>query len=182
MTGMSEKTEVLLQLYAEERAQARQSEDQRAALTNIIIVLVGAGLAFMSQLKLEREALPLSIGMMVIGIFGALACAKYFERWYRHWSRAYAFRAQLFEMHPDIEPQLSTFSHSSDAAPTKFARLVSWILGRLSRKSPRAGDVYETQADARFPIAAKVKLYRLWVGFHCVIFLGGAVLTAVILD
>ena len=47
--SMADKTDVLLQLYAEERAQARQSETQRATLTNIVIVIVGASLAFISD-------------------------------------------------------------------------------------------------------------------------------------
>ena len=46
---MADESDVLLQLYAEERTQARQMEDQRAALTNIIILVVGAGLALVTS-------------------------------------------------------------------------------------------------------------------------------------
>jgi hypothetical protein len=157
---MADKTDVLLQLYTEERAQARQSEDQRATLTNIIIVIVGAGLAFISDQKLADEALALSVPMMVIGVFGAVVSAKYFERWYRHWTRAYAYRAQLFDLYPDIDVQLGSYSHE----PTR-----------------KRTDVYEREADDRFKRSSKWRLYSLWIGFHCAIIVGGGLLTVLIL-
>lgn len=156
---MADKTDVLLQLYAEERAQARQSENQRATLTNIIIVVVGAGLAFISNQNLGKEALALSTAMIVMGLFGAVASGKYFERWYRHWVRAYAYRAQLFQLYPNIDVQLRNYAHE----PTK------------ARK-----DVYEQEADSRYPRLHNLKLYRLWVGFHCLVIVGGALLTFLI--
>jgi len=58
---MADKTDVVLQLFAEERAQVRQSETQRATLTNIVIIVVGESLAFISDRKLRTDALPLRV-------------------------------------------------------------------------------------------------------------------------
>jgi hypothetical protein len=97
---MADKADILTTLYTEERVQARQAEDQRATLTNIIIIVVGAGLAFITNNDIGRLTLAVSIPMTIIGLYGAVSTAKYFERWFRHWNHAYAYQAQLFDLHP----------------------------------------------------------------------------------
>jgi hypothetical protein len=159
-TDVADKTDVLLQLFAEERAQARQSEDQRATLTNIILIVVGASLAFVSQRGLDQPALIVSIPIIAIGIFGALTNGKYFERWLRHWRRAYAYEAQLFELHPEIQAKRGRYSSC----------------GQSNKK-----DAYESEVDARFPRLSRMKLWRMWINFHWGVALLGIVLTLAIL-
>jgi hypothetical protein len=158
--SMADETDVLLQLYAEERAQARQSETQRATLTNIVIIVAGASIAFISDQKLGNDALTLSIGIFVLGVFGAIANAKYFERWYRHWARAYAYRARLLALYPVIDEGLRQYSN---------------------KRTYKRTDKYEAEADERFWFSRRVKLYLLWVGLNCLIALGGVLLTVIIL-
>jgi hypothetical protein len=107
---MADEVEVLLHLFEEEREQARQSENQRATLSNIVILVVGAGLAFVTNRGFGKSTLAISIPMIVLGLYGALATAKFFERWYRHWRRAYAYREQLFERFPDIDSKLREYN------------------------------------------------------------------------
>ena len=102
----------------------------------------------------------LSIGILILGVFGAIANAKYFERWYRHWARAYGYRAQLLALYPDIDELLSEYSNKPTYART---------------------DAYEAEADKRFWFSRRVKLYRLWVGLNWIMALGGVLLTVIIL-
>jgi hypothetical protein len=53
-------------------------EDQRATLTNIVILVVGAGLAFVTNEGLGLVTLAVSIPMVGIGPYGAVTTAKYF--------------------------------------------------------------------------------------------------------
>jgi hypothetical protein len=55
---LADRVEVLLQLHSEERLEARQVEDQRATLTNIIIVALGAGLALVADQALAGPGCP----------------------------------------------------------------------------------------------------------------------------
>jgi hypothetical protein len=156
---MADKADILTTLYTEERVQARQAEDQRATLTNIIIIVVGAGLAFITNNDIGRLTLAVSIPMTIIGLYGAVSTAKYFERWFRHWNRAYAYQAQLFDLHPDINEKLGTYE----------LELVR------SRRYP-----YEREINERFPRLSALKLYRLWIGFHCAVAVGGVLLTLLV--
>jgi hypothetical protein len=158
---MANETDLLLQLYAEERAQARQSEAQRATLTNIIIVIAGGGLAFISDQKLGDDALVLSVGIVILGVFGAVANAKYHERWFRRWVRAYAYREQLVRSYPEIEEHLKSYSFK----PTFDDRK----------------DRYESEIDAENRYLKKIPLNRLWVGLNLIVAVGGTVLTVIIL-
>lgn len=157
---MADEVDVLLHLFEEEREQARQSENQRATLSNIIILVVGAGLAFVTNRGFGKSTLAISIPMVVLGLYGALATAKFFERWYRHWRRAYAYREQLFEKFPDIDSKLRDYD---------------------DRATKDRGYKFEEAAEKRFPRLSRVKVNRLWVGLHVAIAVGGTVLSVVIL-
>lgn len=157
---MDGQISVLLALYNEERTQARHTESQRATLTNIILIVVGAGLAFVSDQELHKSSLVITIPIIAIGTYGAVATAKYFERWLRHWRRAYGYQSQLFELYPDIAEGMSNYSFKHTAA---------------------VKDTYEAEVDRRFPRLSGVRLYRLWVGFHAGIVVIGVVLTAMVL-
>ena len=158
---MADRADVLLHLYSEERAEARQSEDQRATLTNLILVVVAAGLAFVTSRQGDNEAaLIVSLAILALGIYGAVATAKYFERWLRHWRRSYAFQVQLFELYPEIDASLASFHY----APLRLRT-----------------DPYEQEIERRFPRLSKVKLYRLWIAFHCAVAIAGAIMAAIFL-
>ena len=69
-----------LAYWREHREQLRQSENQRAVLTNFVLVIAAALSGFIVQLHFELRTLPLSVLIVVIGCYGALAAAKYHER------------------------------------------------------------------------------------------------------
>lgn len=77
---MADKAEVLLQFWQEQRAQARQSEDQRATLSNLTLALAAGALGLVGQWGLQPRSLLLTITMVFLGGYGGLAAAKYYER------------------------------------------------------------------------------------------------------
>jgi hypothetical protein len=96
--------------------------------------------------------------MIVVGAYGAISSAKYFERWMRHWRRSAGYRAQLLRMYPDIEPTLQGFSYSREQSKS---------------------DLYEMEISDRFPVLSKIRLHRLWVGFHVGVVVLGVALSLV---
>ena len=140
--------------------QARQSEDQRATVTNIIIVALAAGLALVADEGLGTAWLGVAISMIMLGCFGAVATRKCFERWFRHWTRAYAYREQLFDLYPEIRDNLATFSRQTLANRT---------------------DQYESELEARFRYTRSIKLHQIWVTFHVLVATVGLVLLVVVL-
>ncbi|HEX3960605.1 MAG TPA: hypothetical protein VHZ03_28860 [Trebonia sp.] len=86
-----------LAFWKEHREQLRQSESQRALLTNYILVIVAAVSGFIVQQHFVLHTLPLSVLVIVIGLYGALASAKYHERAEYHLSQARALTRALVE-------------------------------------------------------------------------------------
>jgi fatty acid desaturase len=163
---MADMAEVLLHLFEEERTQARQSEQQRATFTNILILVIAAGVGFIAnQAKggTVKPVLVVSIVVAVLGLLGAVISSKYFERWLRHWRRAYAYQAQLLDIYPEIDEFMKTFAYEP-----------------LSKRT----DPYEREVEERFPRLSRLRLYQLWIWFHyLVVALGtaGALICVVIL-
>lgn len=155
---MADESDVLLSLYVEERTQARQIEMQRALLANLILVAVGAALAFVATTGLRLTDLILTVPMIGLGLFGAVASAKYFERWTRHWQRAAGYRAQLLELHPEIGKRLNEYSY--------------W--------ATRSTDRFEADVDKAYPRLSRVGVYRMWIWFHSGVLVLGLAMSVVV--
>jgi type IV secretory pathway TrbF-like protein len=95
---MSEPAETVLAYWNEHRQQMRQSENQRAALTNYILVIVAALSGFIVQQGLRTGTVPLSALIVVIGLYGAVTSAKYHERADYHLSQARALTELLTDL------------------------------------------------------------------------------------
>lgn len=60
---MADGIDVLLDLWKEQREADRQTENQRATLTNIIIIVVAAGLGFIARSGLRPTMLVVTLPM-----------------------------------------------------------------------------------------------------------------------
>jgi len=119
---MAEEADVLLSLCEEEWTQARQCEDQRAIVTNIVLVIASAILGLLSQTGLVIDMLPVTIFLIVLGGYGAITSQKYFERHQFHIERARAMRKRLEELFPKL--QISKSREEANARHSrKFKRL-----------------------------------------------------------
>lgn len=119
---MADDSDVLLKMYEDQWVQARQAEDQRATFTNIIIVIVSLVLGFIAQQKnLGQELLPLTILLIILGIYGAITTAKLYERFQFHVGRARAWRKRIDELHQ--EARLIELKDAADARHREKYRL-----------------------------------------------------------
>jgi hypothetical protein len=144
---MADDSDVLLELWRGHREEARQMENQRAALTNIVIIVVAAGFGFLAQQgDLRASSLCVTVPMFILGVFGVLVCTKYGERWARHAKQAEAFARALGQQHQSLDlATLMTVSH--------------------------------TEHSARFPRIKRVKIWALWAVLHAGISTGGLLLS-----
>jgi len=92
---MSEPSDVVLAYWQEHRQQLRQSESQRAVLTNLVLVITAGLSGFIVQRDFARNTLPLAILIVLLGLYGALSAAKYHERAVYHLTQARALTATL---------------------------------------------------------------------------------------
>ncbi|WP_328653890.1 hypothetical protein OG598_08510 [Micromonospora sp. NBC_00330] len=94
---MSQADAATLAYWGEHREQLRQSENQRAVLTNYLLAITAALSGLIAQQKFAVTTLPLSILITLSGLFGALATAKYHERAEYHLQQARALTQVLKE-------------------------------------------------------------------------------------
>ena len=119
---MANKSDILLQMIQEQWAQARQSEEQRAAMTNYILIIAGAMTGFLVNKSLDRTALPLTIFLILLGVFGVVMSAKYRERFYFHIHRIHVMTARLDELNPEINT-LQLYKTADREHHARFPRL-----------------------------------------------------------
>ncbi|MFC9643590.1 hypothetical protein ACFTZF_34370 [Streptomyces mirabilis] len=95
MAGVSE--EAIRAYWKEHREQLRQCETQRSTLTNLLLVITAALSALIVQQKFALNVMPLCFFVTLVGVYGAVAVSKYFERASYHLSQARALTKELVE-------------------------------------------------------------------------------------
>ncbi|MFE4701404.1 hypothetical protein ACFRIC_30515 [Streptomyces sp. NPDC056738] len=127
---MADETGALLDLWKGQRDEARQMENQRATLTNIVIIVTAAALGFLAQGSLTTSSLGVTLPLFVLGSFGAVASAKYGERWAVHSGLADRFRHEIGLRHPALNlPDLIEANRAEHAAEFPHVlKLKIWIL------------------------------------------------------
>lgn len=98
---MRESTEVILRLIEQNYSQMKQSEDQRATISSVIVLIAAAIQGGLTQIGFNKNALTLTITLVIFGLFGMLASEKLSER------RAYyQYRiGNLFERLEELVPE-----------------------------------------------------------------------------
>jgi hypothetical protein len=148
---MADSTDILWNFYQEHCAWERHHEEQRASVTNILLVVAAGVLSVITFGGISRSDLPLTIFLIMQGLFGALFVAKQYERFTRHQRLANVYREVLNVRFPEN-------------------RII--LLRDLADKEQK--EKYPILSD-------EVRLYQLWVGLHLLIALFGVVLTGFVL-
>lgn len=148
---MEETTEILIHVMEQQLLQSKQSEDQRSNITNIIVVISVAIQGVLTQTGFTKNALPLTITLIGVGIFGVVATAKLYERSRYHYEVMRQIRKKLEILHPD-----TTIRACLDAAWQEH-----------SKKHPL--------------ISTKIRLYAVWSALHVLIAALGVIYTLIIL-
>jgi type IV secretory pathway TrbF-like protein len=94
---MTAPDNAVLAYWNEHRTQLRQSENQRAVLTNYVLAIAAAISGFVIQQHFRAQTLPLSVMVVLIGLYGALTSAKYHERANYHLGQARALTQVLVQ-------------------------------------------------------------------------------------
>jgi hypothetical protein len=130
---MAESVEILLSLYKEQTEQARHHEEQRATVTNYILIVAGAVLGLLS-IEGFRGHLPAGVFLIGLGLFGAIAVAKHYERNRYHSRMASAYRRQIEKLDKDTQVDRSSIrSEQEKAFPSlnKLRLFQLWITFHL---------------------------------------------------
>ena len=127
---MSPSDDAVLAYWQEHREQLRQSENQRAVLTNYVLVITAAISGFIVQQHFAARTLPLSVLIIVIGVYGAVAVAKYHERADYHLFQARALTRVLVQAGA-LADQATLLEEYRQEHYRKYRRLHRLRLNRL---------------------------------------------------
>ncbi len=100
---MADTIDVLLHFIEENWTQARQHENQRATISNLIIIIAAALSGVVTQKGFKKDSLPLTVLLIILGVYGVIVTAKLYERSQYHLSRARELSCRLNELCPDAE-------------------------------------------------------------------------------
>lgn len=145
-------------LLKEHYNHVRHYETQRSTVSNLIVIVAAAILAFVTHdNELTRADLPLTILLLFVGMFGIAFAAKYYERTKANADRYYKYRDKLDELF--FESKVLNAVLDDAASVTKAA-------------CPRL---------AKGGSLDWIKAHRLWITFHALITGLGLILTVLIL-
>ncbi|MEW2574362.1 hypothetical protein [Streptomyces sp. NPDC047070] len=148
---MADEYDVLLQFWQEQRDQARQTETQRATLTNLVLLVASAAIGLVvHQGVTNRSALAVMVGLTLLGVYGTVASMKFYERYALHLNEATFMRRRLDAQFPNLALE-------TDRQSTRDIHI---------RKHPR---MY------------RIRLHYIWTALHLGITLTGATLTMIII-
>lgn len=148
---MNDNTDILLHMIELNWTNARQAEDQRSAITGLIVVIASAIQGGLTQTGFSKNALPLTLMLVVLGAFGMLATAKLYERFQLNVAIAVNIRKRLEELNPDVQvKKIVDITENEHLAQHP-------ILGR------------------------KVRLHNMWIMLHTLIVVLGTIYTIIIL-
>jgi hypothetical protein len=127
---VSTPEDAVLAYWHEHREQLRQSENQRAVLTNYVLVITAAISGFIVQQHFTDRTLPLSFLIIIIGLYGVIPAAKYHERADYHLQQARALTHVLAKAGslPDLDTVLEEYRQQHYR---KYPRLQRLRLNRL---------------------------------------------------
>ena len=148
---VADTIDVLLQMYVDNWTHVRHSDDQRATMTNLIFIVASIINGVLTQTGFSKNALPLTILLILLGLFGMLASAKLYEQSKFHVERARQLRLRLDELCPDAKLLLLRKA-AEDTHNKEFPMLVRWV-----------------------------PLEFIWIGLHILILILGITYTAIIL-
>lgn len=100
---MPDDTDVLLFFCNEYWEEIRHTENQRATLTNLIILIASAVLGLFVQWGLSKAFIPLAILLILLGLYGAAITLKLYERYNFLQNRLYLFYNKINDLHPNAE-------------------------------------------------------------------------------
>ncbi len=126
---MKENTEVILSLIEQYYLQVRQSEDQRATITGVVVLIASAIQGGLTQTGFHKNALTLTMTLIILGVFGMFASEKLNERRVYYQKRISKLYQKLEELVPGAE--LREMKEKADSEHfTKYNKIFTKVVGR----------------------------------------------------
>lgn len=148
---MADTTDILMSMIEENWNQIRHSEDQRATITNLIIIIVSVIHGVLTQTGFTKNVLPLTLFLIILGLYGIVITAKLYERTQMLVNRARKYRHRLNELLPEAHVEL--LKKAADEEHFKRFPIIS----------------------------KKIRLSRLWLALHGMIVILGIIYSVIIL-
>ena len=127
---MPDEIEVLLRHCENEWNKARHSEEQRATMTNFIVLVAAGVLGLIGQLAFDTRSIPLALLLILLGTYGAVTSAKLYERWQPHKTRARFWSSRIDELCPEAQirkQRESAWRHHKSRHPHLAKVRLHWL-------------------------------------------------------
>ena len=143
---MSDPSSTLITLWSEQQSNGRHTEAQRANLSNLLLIIAGVAIGYVSQ-KNDHEPLTITVALLLVplGTFGAITSAKYHERFQYHQSRALHYLQLVAHLYPNIHDAILDRQHVHDH-------------------------------NVRYGRLSQIRLFKLWILLHSGVAFIGALL------
>jgi len=162
-----------LQSYYDEHAQqARQHEDQRERVTNIILSISGVLISFITFAELSLGALAASFTLIALGVFGFFFSGKHYERFKFHTAVMKRIRDEIDELRKDPSRTPAPMSKLRQEGEVKHYQDFRW---------PQfGGSTSEHQRGATSWIARQ-RVHVFWEAVPLIVAMIGIALTGAII-
>jgi predicted transglutaminase-like protease len=100
---LAESYEFLFRVMEENWLLARQAEDKRAIIALVNLIVASAANAVLLFTGFNLKVLPLTIWMVVLGVYGITTSRKLYERSQYHFLRARKLRVHLDGIFPNAQ-------------------------------------------------------------------------------
>jgi len=178
--NMSKRIETLLHMYEEHAAQARQHEDQRERMTNLVLLISAALVGLIGHSQFALSSLPAAVLVAFLGFYGTLFSLKHYERNRMHTKIMAAFRRELDRELSCVSNGINalesrpSLSSIRERARNEHYNEFSWLGGLNWTGEKTEQSVYKSRI-------VRWKLYRFWAGLPFIIGSIGVTLSVVII-
>lgn len=117
--------EFLWNMYNEHTTQGRHHEIQRTAVVTVVLALAGAAITYLAFVLTHGPQWPMSLFLVILGLFGASFSAKQAERTRMHITIAAAYRHALETRFAD-----RAIGDINESARDKHRQEWNWRTGR----------------------------------------------------
>jgi hypothetical protein len=147
---MADDKDVLLEMFKHYMDQGQYHQSQRAATANILLILAGATIGFVTvDTNVEGTDIYAAIFLIVLGGFGMLWSLKYHERYAYFLERARGYRDELNLSLPNIN-----------------MKAINWKADDTTKK--------------RYWLSKRFQVWHLWLFLHGLIMLVGFIIVVAI--
>lgn len=169
--------------YSEQASHARQHEDHRERMTNIILSINGVLVGLITFSNLSIWALTASVSIILLGIYGFLFAGKHYERFRYHNSIMGAIKKEMDRIQLDPKAPQKSLREIRKEGTSKHYKNFTWPIfqGRTAKKDNGDSDRQTVKQGKAKSWIARQRVHVFWEAIHVLMILIGLGLTATII-